>query len=472
MKQPFLLFFLVVLLSCSNKRSANLLSTNNLQSYFVTINSDSGYTLMTPKGARIVVFPNSFDVSAGTKINIEFKEAYSMQDILLAGLTTESNGKPLKSAGMVYFEATINTKRVKFLKAVQATIPSKTYDSTMKVFKGEIKEDSSINWINPQPVDTSAAVKNLLDGKALFTANCRNCHKPREDYTGPALAGARKRAPSPDWAYKFVNNVNSMREYDRYAQYLISKYGSMMTQFNLKKSEIKAILDYCDNQALAFSNERLDSSLFSRTLVETTCGYDTLYFPKEKNKIEIVAFSENLSDSSAKVNASSFDSTDAINILNQTNEDEEFTKKGFKQVVPDEGVYQFNITESGWYNVDVLFNDQDATTVKLFTKIETKEKLVMTVYLCIPERKILMNADKHNNDVYLFHYSDANGNIPLVLNDDAIIFATASIENNVYYGISKFKVTEEQTILIKIKKSTKEKVIRAFRDNHLDGIKL
>lgn len=85
------------------------------------------------------------------------------------------------------------------------------------------------------------------DGEALFKANCANCHKPLEDYTGPKLQGARKREPSPDWAIKWVQNVNSMLETDPYAKSLLAKYGSKMTQFsNLKGEEITAILDYAD----------------------------------------------------------------------------------------------------------------------------------------------------------------------------------------------------------------------------------
>lgn len=84
------------------------------------------------------------------------------------------------------------------------------------------------------------------DGEALFKANCANCHKPDEDYTGPALKGARKREPNDQWAYKWVNNVNSMVETDPYAKALLAKYGSKMTQFNLPEADIKAILDYAD----------------------------------------------------------------------------------------------------------------------------------------------------------------------------------------------------------------------------------
>jgi cytochrome c2 len=85
------------------------------------------------------------------------------------------------------------------------------------------------------------------DGEALFKANCANCHKPLEDYTGPKLQGARSREPDPNWAYKWVNNVNTMVETDPYAKGLLAKYGAKMTQFNLKQDEIKAILDYADN---------------------------------------------------------------------------------------------------------------------------------------------------------------------------------------------------------------------------------
>ncbi len=87
------------------------------------------------------------------------------------------------------------------------------------------------------------------DGEALFKANCASCHKPLEDMTGPALKGARDRAPNKEWAYKWVNNVNTMVLTDPYAKDLLKKWGSKMTQFNLQKEEIKAILDWADAYA-------------------------------------------------------------------------------------------------------------------------------------------------------------------------------------------------------------------------------
>lgn len=472
MKQSFFLFFIfsTILLSCSNRQASKLLSPNNLTSYFATINSDSAYNLKTPNGALIKISANTFEVGANTKITIEIKEAYSLQSMLLAGLTTESNGRPLRSAGMLYLSASVNNKELKFLKPVQSTIPAKSYDSTMQVFNAEIKDDSTINWINPQPPDTSPAVKNLLAGKLLFKSNCANCHKPVDDLTGPALAGARQRAPDAEWPYRFINNTNTMLVYDRYARDLSRRFGSRMTQFNLTKPEIKSILDYCDNEGFLISNSNSDTSKFLK--VDHNCGYDTFYYSKPKENIEVTTFLETPVDTSLRIDTSFVNNSDIPIQTEENNKEQEFSKKGYKEVMPLEGIYQFNITTSGWYNIDVVFNDKAATQVELFARVQMQEKNDMTVYLCIPERKILTLADKHNDDIYIFQYSDDNGHLPLVLNDNAFIFATATIKNKIYYGITKFKVQLQQTVLINIKESSKEKILSAFKSNELDSIKL
>jgi hypothetical protein len=85
------------------------------------------------------------------------------------------------------------------------------------------------------------------DGEALYKANCANCHKPLEDFTGPALKGARQREPNPNWAYQWVDHVNTMINTDPYAMKLKAQFGSVMQQQSLTQPEIKAILDWADN---------------------------------------------------------------------------------------------------------------------------------------------------------------------------------------------------------------------------------
>lgn len=85
------------------------------------------------------------------------------------------------------------------------------------------------------------------DGQTIFRTYCASCHKPDEDFTGPALKGARQREPSKDWVYKWVPNTTSMVQTDPYAKQLFAKFGSVMTPFpDLKKEEIDAVLDWAN----------------------------------------------------------------------------------------------------------------------------------------------------------------------------------------------------------------------------------
>ena len=86
------------------------------------------------------------------------------------------------------------------------------------------------------------------DGQQIYKTYCASCHKPDADFTGPALKGARDREPNKDWAYKWVDHVNEMVGTDPYAKQLFSKFGpTVMTQFDLKKEDIKAVLDWADS---------------------------------------------------------------------------------------------------------------------------------------------------------------------------------------------------------------------------------
>ncbi|HZI68950.1 MAG TPA: c-type cytochrome, partial [Hanamia sp.] len=87
------------------------------------------------------------------------------------------------------------------------------------------------------------------NGEALFKANCASCHKPDEQYVGPALKGARDREPSKDWVYKWVHNTTTMVNTDPYAKKLKEQMGGVvMTEFpDLSNSDIDAILEYANN---------------------------------------------------------------------------------------------------------------------------------------------------------------------------------------------------------------------------------
>jgi len=84
-------------------------------------------------------------------------------------------------------------------------------------------------------------------GEQLFTTNCSTCHKPDEDFVGPALKGAQSRWTNKTLLYQFVKNPDSVIQKDPYAASLLQKYSSKMTSFpNLTNDEIDDILAYCN----------------------------------------------------------------------------------------------------------------------------------------------------------------------------------------------------------------------------------
>ena len=94
---------------------------------------------------------------------------------------------------------------------------------------------------------------NLIaaDGEALFKANCANCHKPDQDFVGPALKGWESRIPDPDWIYRWIANPSKEIASDAHAKALFEKWKpTMMPAFsNLKKDEVDAIMKYVDDFA-------------------------------------------------------------------------------------------------------------------------------------------------------------------------------------------------------------------------------
>jgi mono/diheme cytochrome c family protein len=86
---------------------------------------------------------------------------------------------------------------------------------------------------------------NAQDGAALFKANCTSCHAVKDKVIGPALAGVDTRH-SEEWLLKWIKNSQAMvKAGDADAVKLFNDNNkTVMTSFNLKDAEIKAILSY------------------------------------------------------------------------------------------------------------------------------------------------------------------------------------------------------------------------------------
>lgn len=92
----------------------------------------------------------------------------------------------------------------------------------------------------------------ISEGKSLFEANCKTCHRIDEKYVGPGLAGVYDRAPSIDWIVDFVHNSSKMiASGDPYANELYEEYNkTQMTAFpTISREQILSILGYIKAEA-------------------------------------------------------------------------------------------------------------------------------------------------------------------------------------------------------------------------------
>lgn len=115
------------------------------------VEGEQGTIIICPKGC----FINSDGEVVTENVRIELAEAYSTEDMLTSNLTTTSDGMPLETDGMIFFNATANGKQVAINKnkPVHAEMPTPDKKPDMMVFKGTRDENGNMNWTEPKAPD-------------------------------------------------------------------------------------------------------------------------------------------------------------------------------------------------------------------------------------------------------------------------------------------------------------------------------
>ena len=163
----FLALLSVTLFQCSNNPTTNQVKLNTNDPFKNTIvasqsfNIDSkqdnviegekGTVVVCPKGC----FKNAKGEIVEDNVKIELSEALSLEDMLLSNLTTTSDGKPLETDGMIYFNATANGEQLTINKdnPIHIEIPTTEKKAGMMAYKGIRDEKGNMNWIEPKELD-------------------------------------------------------------------------------------------------------------------------------------------------------------------------------------------------------------------------------------------------------------------------------------------------------------------------------
>jgi mono/diheme cytochrome c family protein len=428
-------FILVAcLIACHSKEKAyqKYLNKDVLPTQVFTVNTAKDTVLETANGAIIKIAKGSFSAD---KINLEVKEAITIEQIIAAGLLTRSNGKTLSSGGMIYINAKEN---VPINKPINVSLPATFIDEDMKVFKGN-KEVGNINWTDPQPLLDQESAKSLKIGKQLFQQNCQSCHAINKKMTGPALAGVTERGPweERENLYKWVRYPAAFIPTARYTQCLQKEYGSIMPGFpELNNKDIANILNYVESEAA-----RNGWTTGDRTLCADSCRlYDSLYnhSVQSLNNKQNALIEDNgprikyerLTDSSVSQPMQSRDGTGQIPKVKPENYNAIY--------------YQFDIKSFGWYNIDALLEEKFGN-IELKVAIDERYTNEYDVFIAVPAYKVFDRGGKlENENKFGFLYLD--GKMPLPVGAEVMVFTIGEAQGKIAFTSKKFTAIKRQTI--------------------------
>jgi mono/diheme cytochrome c family protein len=447
--------FSLFLFSCqAEKPNTSLLNANNLTSFYVRIDPAQDMKIRTPKGATINIRKGTFD----KVVELEIKEAYTMSDILLGGLITESNSEPLISGGMVYINAKDRQQLVPKL-PINISIPTAYVNTDMQVFKGEEKEDGTINWVNPDTLPVTPQTAVLEEGRSLFQQNCQTCHALDKNLTGPSLRGFTQRGPwrNRQAVYNWIHNPAAFMARDRYTQDLKQQYGVVMQAFPaLTNRQIDVVIAYLNNEEGNLAADEYDGSYTYTTPVNQLCT-DTQYIFREQplNDEPTTTFDTLPSDTS-----SYFESTESAPAVD--------LRGGFTDK-PTSGAYEFEIKTLGWYNVDAYMKGLPGTFPCVLSVQVNGETIVdLKVYVFFPRHKDLSVGSQRGNNWFYFEKSE--GKMPMFLGTKGIVLAFGSKGEQLYIGKGSFYAKPSQQIKVDLQPTTEEAFLQLVKKGNIEGI--
>jgi hypothetical protein len=135
----------------------------NVQTFILS--SDKPETIIGEEGTKITIDINSLELENGIEISenviIQLTEYYKPSDVILANLSTSSNGKLIETGGMINISASSSGKEVFIKKGKDFEIQfSSVEQDGMKVFHGEYI-NGQINW-KPETKPTQISKAGLF----------------------------------------------------------------------------------------------------------------------------------------------------------------------------------------------------------------------------------------------------------------------------------------------------------------------
>jgi mono/diheme cytochrome c family protein len=448
MKKQVIIFsyILILLWSCNQTadKSSITFKPEALTSQIFSINVNKDTTLHTEKGAIISIPAGAFTTNGTEKLQLEVKEAYTVSEIIMAGLTTQNNGYPLSSGGMIYLNP-VGSKTIKLAKPVSIKIPTQFIDKRMQLFKGKIASSGNINWTKSDSLSTNSDLSGYEAGRTLFMNNCATCHGIGKDGTGPDLAHILKRTKDKNLLYAYTrNNQEILHSGNLYYRCLFSRWNKLaMNNFpSITNEALDNIYGYIENESYTRNLPEIKDEI--SPCIDSCILYGSLKYKLDQAKGKLTEKAVDMVIEETRTTINNLEALDRQYSPTITGPNNKIVPNSHKSLY-----YQFTINETGWFNIDVLLDEKyGAVESSLIVKLTGQYSKKTNIYLVIPSVKVFtpggLLTDK--KDEYGFFTKD--GNIHLPQHIKAYILVMGEYEDKIVFAKQEFLTSQSQNFEI------------------------
>lgn len=451
-------------------------------------------TIETKNGALLNFPEGSLDAGGHAYADIEIREAFTMEQIILGGLTTSTNGIPLSSGGMIYVNAKAG-QQVSIRKPIRVAIPATHLQEGMQLYKGEMTAEGKINWTDPADLPANPQARIYDEGNLLYGKYCANCHQIGKEATGPDLAHFLKifgplgegfignsphriRKPTVFSDSSVLNKTDTLIKVndaalDQFVEYtpnvhdifqcnLIHQYGSIGPVSALSVNELEKVYAYIQQESdrLALPMPYLD------TLYR---GADSCEYyhsrTRELQEAKMRASQERnalIKDNGPLVIKHADTTWPVVDMPPPPDFDQRVSPQNYDAVY-----YQFTIDSFGWFNIDMLAKGVDGVQEsELFVRVQGQYHEKIKMYLIIPSVKVYGEGGPSEKDPAAFAFFYKNGKLPLPQGAQAFILAISESEADasVIYGITAFRTSRQQELNIELHQATRDEFRQAVSE--------
>lgn len=492
--------------------------TPPLQIFSINLIKDT--SLICMNGTKLSFAQNCFVNENGETINdvvLEVAEATSTADFLQYNLQTESDGKLLETAGMIYInakDANGNNLRIQEGKDLFIELPAvNSTNPEFSIFTGGFDESGNINWSEKESIEEQMIPIPLKELELEYSTTYKYDTEEYYVWLDSIIID------NPEYENTFIATTEFKKRFyamcptcefwsDYYDEYLISSTDGLNWYYdqptgrviNLNCIPINIYLEntdkplwYADSLAiLSIENKFRNDSIIYVTHHKGEKWYGGIWGwefpfgetypgwykkqcdgrPTQPHKFDPRGVNCSLSNAKEllmKKGYSEIEARQQIRIhmaREKYSKDKLEAKERAKEAAETEEMTRaafstaFSTTELGWINVDRFYNDPSAKEAELIVELKNADSLkIADITLLIPSRNIAINGheDEKLKGKYRFTKKEEMYR-KLPVGEEAIIVAI-SVHNKVpFFSAQRIKIETKQLITMSPSKSDWAKI--------------